>query len=250
MAQTPPSTPPAASTPPPASSKTYTNPPEKKIEKVTIRSYSDIIFFYPTFFVSIVFIILTLPIFASNDNYVIVISWIWLIIFIYNIFIVAFDFPSGKLFALVAILIAVVMLLVVLAFFVPGLNVLQLVFFFLQLPIKLYWDFYAVIAVVLGVVFLIMIVNSYISYVEIKSNQVYIKKGILGEKINQPTRGMQVYKEIDDIFEYAVLKSGDITLTFAPGSRFVTLSLPNVININQKIEDINNIISRTEVDIH
>ena len=250
MAQTPPSTPPAASTPPPASSSTTIKPADKKIEKVTIRSYSDVIFFYPTFFVSLVFIFLTLPMFAGNDNYVIVISWIWMLVFIYNIFIVAFDFPSGKLFALVAILIALVMLLVVLAFLVPGFDILQLVFFFLQLPIKLYWEFYSVITVIFGFVFLILIVNSYISYVEIKSNQVYIKKGILGEKINQPTRGMQVYKEIDDIFEYAVLKSGDITLTFAPGSRFVTLSLPNVININQKIEDINNIISRTEVDIH
>ncbi|NHI92368.1 MAG: hypothetical protein EAX96_07675 [Candidatus Lokiarchaeota archaeon] len=242
-------TPPAAAPPPPSKDSTTTlTPTQKKIESITIRSYSDVIFFYPTFFVSLVFIFLSL--FMVQGNLPVVLSWIWLIIFIYNIFIVAFDFPSGKLFALVAVIIAVVMLLVVLAVLFPQLSILSYVFVFLQLEIRLTWQFYLVMTITFGIVFLILILSSYISYVEIKSNQVYIKKGILGEKINQPTRGMQVYKEIDDIFEYAVLKSGDITLMFPPGSRFVTLSLPNVININQKVTDINYIISKTEVDIH
>ena len=84
----------------------------------------------------------------------------------------------------------------------------------------------------------------------ITANQVFIKKGILGDKITQSTKGMQVFKTIDDVFEYFVLKSGDITLNFPQGGSHPTISLPNVMNINQKVEDIQTIISRTEVDIH
>ncbi|MHA1894007.1 MAG: hypothetical protein ACTSX4_05860, partial [Candidatus Helarchaeota archaeon] len=150
----------------------------------------------------------------------------------------------------VVVVIAIVMLMIIITLLMPQLQIFQYLFLFLQLNIILSWQYYLVMTLTFGVVFAIIIVNSYINYVVIESNQIYIKKGILGDKINQPTRGMQVYKQIDDIFEYMVLKSGDITLLFPAGSKYVSLSLPNVMNINQKVKDINYIISKTEVDIH
>jgi len=221
----------------------------KHIDKIRLHSFSDVIFFWPTCLISAIFaIIMLIPPIAGNGSLVRIFSWIWLMVFIYNVFIVAFDFPSGKIFGIVAALVAVIMLLIILQL-VLQLEVLSYVFIFLEVPIDFYWAFYLFMAALFGIVFGIMLLEHHISYVEIKSNQVYIKHGILGEKNTQSTKGMQVYKEIDDVFEYFILKSGDITLHFPHGTHTV-LNLPNIMNINQKVKDIHYILSKTEVDIH
>ena len=91
---------------------------QKHIDSIRLHPFSDVIFFWPICLVSAVFfIILLFPQIAGNSDFVRIFSWIWLIVFIYNVFIVAFDFPSGKIFGIVAVLVCIIMLVIMLQLF-------------------------------------------------------------------------------------------------------------------------------------
>ena len=229
-------------------SKEIPDDSKKRFESIRLNSYSDVVFFWPTLITSLILGILSIIPFFQSENILNIFSWIWMITFIYNIFIVAFDFSSMKTFAILAATVAFILLLVVISISI-GNNLFFMLTFVFFIDFNLKWEFYTVMAIIFGMIFLIMIVNSKINYVEITSNRVYMKKGILSDKFDLPTSGMQVEKEIDDVFEYLVLKSGDLKLVFPPGAKYPIILLPNIMNINKKIEQINFIISKTEVDI-
>ena len=221
---------------------------DKKIESIRLYSYSDTIFFWPMPIISILFFTLSLiPIFQS-PHIVRLLSWIWIIVFISNIFIVTFDFSSAKAFTIFVMIITIILIFIVIAILTSW-NFFTYTFLFLQLPIDFSWAYYILMFTIFGSIILIMVLNSRINYVEITSNRLYIKKGILAEKIDQSTDRMQVDKKIDDVFEYFILKSGDISFTFPYGSTFPIIMLPNVMNVNQKIKKVNKLIAQTEVDI-
>ena len=220
----------------------------KKIEKIRLYSYSDMIFFWPTPIISLILAVFSIIPFFQIENVLNLFSWIWIIVFTYNIFIVAFDFSSTKTFAIVALFVGLILLTFIILF-TTGWNALTVFLFLNTLSLNLRWEFYTVMASSFGLIILIMIISTRINYVEITSNRVFVKKGIFSDKFDLSTGGMQVEKQINDVFEYLFLRSGDINLVFQPGSKFPILLPSNVINVNKKIDQINLIISQEEVDI-
>ncbi|NHI90966.1 MAG: hypothetical protein EAX96_00600 [Candidatus Lokiarchaeota archaeon] len=224
------------------------NTSNQKIDSIKIHSYSDIIFFWPLEILTLVFLICTIIPMLQTPDLIRIFSWIWVIIFVMNLFIVAFDFSSGKTFLIVAILIVVILILIILSIF-ANFNILQDILLFIQIPIDFYWTFYAVMALIFGVLFLIAFLAARINYLEVTSNQIFYKQGIMGERINLSTERVQLGKIINDVFEYLIFKSGDLILSSPTSGKYQTLTLQNVININKKIDIINHIIAKTEVDI-
>jgi len=223
------------------------NNKNKGIESIKLHSYSDIIFFWPLEIPSIILLILSLIPVLQDDSLIRIFSWIWIWIFISNLLIVAFDFSSSKAFSLVALFIVIFLILIILSTF-ANLNILQDVLIFLQMPVDLNWAFYTTILIIFSLLFLIAFISSKISYVEITGNEIFVKQGILAERIALSTDRMEISKVINDVFEYLIFRSGDLVIRTSSTSKFQTMRLQNIINIGKKIDIINHIVSITEVN--
>ena len=224
-------------------------PDNKNIESIKLHSYSDIIFFWPLEFVTIILLILSFIPVLQNENMIRIFSWIWVWIFITNLLIVAFDFSSSKAFSIVAMIVIIFFILIIINVFI-SINILQDILFFLQMPIDLHWGFYTTMIIIFGVLFLISFISAKMSFVEITGNQIFVKDGILAEKTALSTERLELSKIIKDVFEYLIFKSGDLLITTSTTGKYQTIRLQNVPNISNKIEIINRIVSITEVDIH
>jgi len=100
---------------------------------------------------------------------------------------------------------------------------------------------------IFGLVILIAWIRSRIYYVKIFHNEIVFKKGILGDVERYGTTNVMFYKEIPDIFEYLLLRSGRLTFTI-PG-RKTTIVMDNVPNINGVEKKVLVLLRRIEVDV-
>jgi len=78
-------------------------------------------------------------------------------------------------------------------------------------------------------------------------NEIIYKKGILGDVERYGTSNVMFHKEIVDIFEYLILKSGRLTFTI-PG-RKTSIVLDTVPRINSIEQQLLSLLRRIEVDI-
>lgn len=213
-------------------------PKQVSEEKVTIRSYSKIIFFYPLFLTSLVLGFIQL-FFAEN---LAILGFIWMIVFFINLFVTAFNISSTKFFILVLAIIVIVLLLV---FFV-----LPNVAFTIFIPpgefnIEMTMQFYFITAVILGFLLLLAFLETRINYWEVERNEIYHEKGIFAEAERYPIRGLRLRKDIPDVFEYLILRAGSITLQ----TEEETFHLDTVPNVTDKEDKIDRLLSHLSVEV-
>jgi hypothetical protein len=212
---------------------------KKGIQEVTLRSYSKVIFFYPLFFASLVLWILQ---FIYGDP-IALFGFIWMIFFAANLFVVAFDFGSTKFFILLLAIVIIALLVIFLV--LPNVEISGL-----PAPgefnIEMTSMFYLIVTVILGFILLLIIIAAHLNYWKIERNEIYHKTGLLADANRYPVRDLRIKKEITDVFEFLVLRAGSITLYTGKGEDF---RLPTVPNVNNKIEDLNYLLSHVKVEI-
>jgi len=167
---------------------------------------------------------------------------IFMIVFLINILVISFDFPGLKALALGLTGICVILLLLYLEWF-------PLVGKFLgQVSKTLHasWGFYALIS---GIIFIMMffgvVYNRLFNQWIVEANRLLHRHGFFGEFTEYPVVDLQMDKEIDDIFEYALLFSG--TLTFRPNPTTPPIRLENIPFIKYKERKIRSIIRKVTV---
>jgi len=94
--------------------------------------------------------------------------------------------------------------------------------------------FYGTFSVMLGFILLLVLVNTRFNYYEINHREVLHHHGYLGDVIRLPTQGLQLHKEINDLMEFLLLRSGRLILY--PPSRQDYIVIDNVLNVNH-VED-------------
>lgn len=212
---------------------------KKRIQEVTLRSYSKVIFFYPLFFASLILFILQ---WIKGDP-VALFGFIWMIFFAANLFVVAFDFGSTKLFILVLAIVIVALLVIFLV--IPNIELSGL-----PVPgefnIEMTTQFYLVVTLILGFLLFFIIIAARFNYWKVERNEIYHKTGLLADAQRYPIQDLRIKKEITDVFEFLVLRSGSITLYTGKGEDF---RLPTVPNINKKEEQIDYLLSHLEVEV-
>jgi len=201
-------------------------------ESVLIRPWPKVVFFYPTFIVAtILFLISAL---SSEQGHLGVagLGNTFMLVFFLNLLVFAFDFSRIKSITLVIAAIAVVLL-------VAWLDTKWNVSGFLgkvlgSIDIRMNTAFFGWISGLFAFIFGLVLINSRFNYFEVDAREILHHHGYLGDVTRWPTDGLQMNKEINDLVEFLLLRSG--RLVFLPQSAREAIVIDNVIGVN-RIED-------------
>jgi hypothetical protein len=209
-------------------------PPVRESTVVIVRPYPKIVYLYLTWLASILCGILQRP-FEPGQTLTpdlmgrsALIGRLWILVFVFNVLVISFEFSRIRSVAIVFFL---------LAFVFAGIqfDYLAAVGTFLRdLPLLMNETFYFVVAAVFSIIYLLVFVNTRFNYWEFQPNEILHHHGFLGDIQRYPTRGLRMQKEITDVLEHILLRAG--TLVLVPPGVDRPIVLENVINLN-RVED-------------
>ncbi len=213
----------------------------EQAERVVLRSYPKFVLLYPTLIAALLAGIGTH--YGPDAT-----RWsLWfLIVMILNLVVLAFDFPRttslGLLFFILAVLFGVLWLNVYLNF-LPRLKE-----FTEMLQPRAGGQFYAVLAGGMILIYLFVFLDTRFDYWEIMPNEIIHHHGVLGDVNRFPAPQLKLEKEITDVFEFFLLRSGRLILQ--PSSERRAIVLDNVPNINKRELEIQNLLRALTVHVH
>jgi hypothetical protein len=163
-----------------------------------------------------------------------------------NLVILAFDFPrttSLTLFFLgVALLMGFILTVTLWPHFLPAVSdVLK------KLHPVANATFYWSITLALGLIFLAVMVSVRFDYWEVRPNELLHHHGILANMERLSAPHLRIDKEITDVFEYFLLRSGRLILT--PSGERRPIVLDNVPFIKKKEEAITQMLGALQVQV-
>ncbi len=209
---------------------------EKK-DRIYLRNFSKVIFFWPLLFISFILWGIQLIVGEAIDFF----GYFWVGMFFINIFIVSFDFQLTKVFILILIVIISTILIIILL--MPIID-----FSFIELNnMKLATEFYLSTTMILAFVISIAILNTRFNYWIIESNEIYHKCGLISKAERFPVYNLRIKKSIPDVFEFLFLRAGLIVLL--PGNKGEVINLPTILNVNKKAKKIDLLLSHLQVGI-
>ncbi|MHA1266279.1 MAG: hypothetical protein ACTSRS_13685 [Candidatus Helarchaeota archaeon] len=216
-------------------------PPEKKPkkipERVRVTSYPKMIFLWPTwvlsFFIWLIAAIGSLDLTLYEYKWV---GWLWVAVFAFNLFVVAFDFAAGKFLAIVA--------LIFIFFLLVFLGIIPLNFDFPNLRIGEL--FYLVITVIFGSIYFILWLSRRFNYLEVTTQQVIYRLGIFADERRYPAPSVHFEKKTDDVFERIIPPFCAKLLMQHEGG-----GPPEILDcvpwVSRRLEDINEILEHLKV---
>ncbi|NLF67765.1 MAG: hypothetical protein GX575_01795 [Candidatus Anammoximicrobium sp.] len=211
--------------------------------------YPKIVFLYPTFVTALV-VAVCLSFVAEpldrDNTFVAALSIVFQFVLAVNLVILAFDFPRTTSLTLFFFVAAVVMGLVLLFTFQP--NLLPTVTGFLKRfrPLAnptFYWS----LAAIIGGIYLVVFASVRFDYWEVRSNELLHHHGILSNIERFPAPHLRIDKEITDVFEFLLLRSGRLILQ--PSEERRTIILDNVPMIDKKEDAITRMLGSLQVRV-
>ena len=180
--------------------------------------------------------------FSSTQN---VLGVLFMAVFALNLLIMAIDFPR---FTILLIILGAAAL----AFFFLWLNVYYdlippLVELLESVFVVANAGFYFSIAAIITGILAVIWVTRYLDFWEILPNEILHNHGPFSDLERYPTMNLKFDKEIPDILEYAILRSGRLVLHV--GNEQKAIVLDNVLWIDTKEERLKKLMSRLEVRI-
>ncbi len=214
------------------------NRPE--VERIVIRSYPKVIFLYPSMIFAFICAIFVQFDWGARDNWTLA----FMVILAFNLCVLSFDFPRTASLTLVFSIVAIVLAAILInerSEFFPALADLSG-----DLKPSANATFYWMFGIIMAIIYLIVwIIHRFIDYWEVLSNEIIHHHGILGGLERLPAPGVRLEKEITDVFEFLLLRSGRLIITPAGQSR--TIVMDNVPNINHVEDGVKAILGVTEV---
>ena len=225
--------------PPPASASSSEEP------SVILVSYPKIVFMWPTLLVSIIAAI-AVAIAGQDSSTSQLMAWLFLFVLGTNGAVISFDFPRGTSLTLFFVIVAILLGFVLVSMVFPGL----LPFLSDNIP-RLHptanAEFYGVIATTFVFIFLFVFVNRKFDYWEVKPNELLHHHGLMSDLERFAAPNLKIDKEINDVFEYILFRSGRLTLH--PSNAPKSIVLDNVYNISKKEKDITRMLSALQVQV-
>jgi hypothetical protein len=225
------------------SAKTTSTPP-----RILLVSYPKIVFLYPSFFLAII-----VGIFMKawgnahpEEAAVYVVNLIFLMVLAVNLVILSFDFPRATsltvFFALAAVGIALWFL------FYSNPDMLP---FAHRIVSKLHpvanSTYYFLFALFLGLIYASVLLSVRFDYWEVRPNELLHHHGILSDLERFAAPNLRIDKEINDVFEYWLLRSGRLILH--PSNERRAIVLENVLRINGKEQQITRMLGALQVQM-
>ncbi|MBI5758600.1 MAG: hypothetical protein HZA46_08790 [Planctomycetales bacterium] len=213
-------------------------------DRVLIRPYPKIIVYYPTLVAALV-CGLVANLFSEKLAVVELVGTVFIIVLFWNTVILAFEFPRLTAITVILLMVSLVLAAVLLNRYldiVPFLSVLLA-----SVHLQANDQFYLFIAGIFLFVFAISWVLTRFDYWEVLNNELLHHHGPFGDLERFPAPQLKLDKEIPDIFEYLVLRSG--RLIFYPTSERRAIVLDNVMGVNRVEAKIKHLLEALEVRI-
>lgn len=209
-------------------------------ERIVIRTFPKIVFLYPTMILAFLCAIFMQAGVGDPSNW----GLAFLAVLTFNLCVLAFDFPRTASLTLVFSIAAIVLGVILINQRVEFLP--KLADWTGALNPEANETFYWLIGLVLAIIFVIVwFLHRYVDYWEVLSNELIHHHGILGGIQRLPAPGIKLDKEITDVFEYLLLRSG--RLVIHPPGEAKAIVLDNVPNINRVEDGVKAILGVTEV---
>ncbi|HWL09172.1 MAG TPA: hypothetical protein VNQ76_12265 [Planctomicrobium sp.] len=225
-------------------------PPTEK--GVVLVSYPKIVFLYPAWFVSIAAAIY-LYLFGHetnperfNEAAAIALGWTFVVVLALNLVVLAFDFPRSTSLLLFAVIVCAVLGFSLVVVYKP--NLLPWVHSALKsLHPMANSTFYFLFAFALGLIYLAVYLTAKFDYWEVRPNELLHHHGFLSDLERFSSPSLRLDKEINDVFEFVLLRSGRLILH--PSQERRAIVLDNVFFINRKEEQITKMLGALQVQV-
>jgi hypothetical protein len=215
---------------------------ERPPESVIIRPWPKIVFLYPTFVLATIFFLLSWLDLVGTTT----LGNTFMTVLLLNLLVFSFDFSRIK--SITIVVGAIALLMVVLW----ADNKWQLTDFlgrvFGSIDIQMNTSFYGFLSAGLGFLLLVVFVNSRFHYYEVNAREILHHSGYLGDIQRWSTEGLEMNKEIYDVAEYLLLRSG--RLIFQPATSKKAVVLDNVAGVNRIEKSVNDLLSIVAVRIN
>jgi len=200
---------------------------------------------YPTFFAAILSGVVTLFLGADSVHHQ-SIGILFLAIAGINMVVLAFDFPRTTSLNLFFIFLVIILGTVLTSIYVPNLipaltNILK------NLNPHANATFYFCYATILALLYIAMMINVRFDYWEVRPNELLHHHGVLSNLERYSAPNMRISKEIVDVFEYMLLRSG--RLIIHPSNEPRAFVLDNVLGINKKEIAITKMLGALQVQV-
>jgi hypothetical protein len=214
---------------------------------VFLISYPKIVFLYPAVIAALFGAIYM---WAKGNNpgadYAMFPARIFLITLTINLVVVSFDFPRTTsltwFFAIVAVCVGLWTMFQINADIAPWMTA-QLA----QITPRANAAFYFIFTISILLLFACVLVSRRFDYWEVRGNELLHHHGVLSDLERFSAPNLRIDKEINDVFEYLLLRSGRLILH--PSQERRAIVLENVMFINQKEERITRMLGALQVRV-
>jgi hypothetical protein len=207
-------------------------------ESVIIRPWPKVVFLYPTFVVATIFFLLSWTNLVADRTLGNAFMVVWLV----NLLVFSFDF--SRIWSIVMIFATALLVVLVLWLDLTG-YVGKVAH---EMTITCNAQFYGWFSGGMGLLLLIVFINSRFHYYEVNAREILHHHGYLGDVARWSTEGLEMNKEIYDVAEYVLLRSG--RLIFNPMTSKKSIVVDNVANVNRAEKAINDLLSHVAVRIN
>lgn len=218
-------------------------------ESILLYAYPKLIFLYPSLLMALgtaLYLSFSSEPLEPTNRAAVVMNTLFLAVFGINLVVLAFDFPRTTSLTLFFCAAAIVLGLVLLFTLKPEL-----------MPVIAGWvgrfrplanaTFYWTFTLILGAIFAVSFVSIQFDYWEVRPNELLHHHGFLSNLERFSAPHLRIDKEINDLFEYLLLKSGRLILQ--PSNERRAIILDNVPFIKDKERQITQLLSALKVDI-
>ena len=220
--------------------------PEEPRKSIYLVPYPKIIFLYPSFIAAIVAGIMMFVARNEPTEQTHMVSLVFLLVLGVNLVVFSFDFPRTTSLTLFFVCVAVGLAMWLLFTFNP--NLLPWLTGMLDsLNPFVNSTFYFLFAGIMALVYFAVFINVRFDYWEVRPNELLHHHGFLSNLERFSAPNLRIDKEINDVFEYALLRTG--RLIMHPSNERRAIVLENVPFINRKEAEITKMLGSLQVQM-
>ncbi len=226
-------------------------PASSQRQRILLIPYPKFVFMYPTLLVSfIAAIVLSIggyrTVDPTTETLPVVLSAIFLVVFILNTFVIVFDFPRATSLTLVFFVstaaLGVWLLTIAKPDFLPAVKGLLS-----MVRPAANASFFVCISIAMALMYVATFIKVRFNYWELSNNELLHHHGFLSDLKRYPAPNLRVDKEINDVFEYLLLGAGRLILQ--PSTEKRAIVLDNILFVSRKEQLLTNVLGSIKVQV-
>lgn len=220
--------------------------PSSVPKQIYLVSYPKAVFLYPTFLAALVAAFYMMFTGNEDTHNAHIVALAFLAIFAVNLVVISFDFPRTTSLTLFFFLVAVGVGLWFLFSSRPDMLpfVGQMISSLRPLANATFYFFFAGL---LALIYIGVLITVQFDYWEVRPNELLHHHGILSDLERFSAPNLRIDKEINDVFEYMLLRSGRLILH--PSNERRAIVLENVFFINRKETELTKMLGALQVQV-